>query len=76
MSQKAYVHTDLEVYQLAFETANLFFLGSLMPTAGEGLVTLLRQVWAPVMQRTVSNAQLSCHLADTLAACPSQLHGF
>src|SRR5437763_803507 len=47
-----------------------------MPTAWKGLGAVLSQLFAPLMDRRVGNAQVAGYLRDRLATGLGQLHGF
>src|SRR5579859_1533582 len=55
---------------------DLLFLRCLMPTAGKGLLSLLREELAPVVKRTVGDPQIAGNLGQRLAAGFHQLNRF
>src|SRR5579871_633317 len=46
-----------------------------MSTAGKGFCAMVRQFFAPLMDRTVADTQLTSHLGNGLAAGLHQPHG-
>jgi len=70
-----YIALLLRPFQLPFESAQLLFLGGLMPTAWKRFTAMLAQFLAPLMDRRVGYAQFASHLGNWFSAGLGQLDG-